>query len=290
MRVGWIGTGIMGAHMCSHILRAGHDVCVHTRTRAKASLLESLGAGWCDTAADVAASSDIVFTMVGYPHEVENLYLKAGGLLDKARRGTVFVDMTTSSPSLAKDVYHAARGRGCLSLDAPVSGGDTGARQATLAIMAGGDRKTYEKVLPLLNLLGRTVRLMGGPGAGQHTKMANQTAIATTMIGVVESILYARHAGLDPQAVIDVISRGAASSWSLDVLGRRILADDLAPGFFIRHFIKDMGIALEEARRMNLSLPGLALAHQFYVAAAAMGLEDLGTQALVKVFERMSGR
>ncbi|HRW79533.1 MAG TPA: NAD(P)-dependent oxidoreductase, partial [Desulfomonilia bacterium] len=204
-------------------------------------------------------------------------------------RGAVLVDMTTSEPSLAGRISEAAQERGLYSLDAPVSGGDVGARQATLAIMVGGDPGVFEKTLPLLETLGKTISLMGGPGAGQHTKMANQIAIASGMIGVVESLLYGMKAGLDPTAVIDIIGTGAAGSWSLNNLGRRIVSNDFDPGFFVKHFIKDLGIALEEARRMRLALPGLALAHQLYIAASALGLDELGTQGLYKVFEQMNG-
>jgi 3-hydroxyisobutyrate dehydrogenase len=226
--------------------------------------------------------------MVGYPEDVEEVYLSGQGIIPRAEVGVILVDMTTSRPSLARRIHEAAHGRGCHALDAPVSGGDVGAREATLAIMAGGEREVFEKVRPLLGAMGRNIALMGGPGAGQHTKMSNQILIASTMMGVVESLLYARKAGLDQTALIDLISTGAAGSWSLNNLGRRIVRGDFNPGFFIKHFIKDMGIALDEARRMRLALPGLALASQFYVAASAMGLEDLGTQGLYKVLETMN--
>lgn len=288
-RIGWIGTGVMGSSMCGHLIAAGYETHIFTRTRSKASGLLEKGAIWRDSPGDVARDVDFVFTMVGYPEDVHDVYFLRDGILESARPGTVLVDMTTSEPSLARKMYDAARDKGCRSLDAPVSGGDVGARQATLAIMVGGDPDAYEKALPLLCTLGKTVSLMGGPGAGQHTKMCNQIAIASGMIGVVESLLYGIRAGLDPALVIDVIGTGAAGSWSLNNLGRRIVNHDFDPGFFVKHFIKDLGIALNEAGRMRLALPGLALAHQFYMAASAIGLDELGTQGLYKVLERMNG-
>jgi 3-hydroxyisobutyrate dehydrogenase len=274
--------------MCSHIIKAGFPVRIHTRTREKASSLLDMGASWCSSPRDVAEKSEIIFTMVGYPEDVDEVYFSELGIMSNASPGTILVDMSTSRPSLAQKISHEAVKRACRALDAPVSGGDVGAREATLAIMAGGERESFEHVLPLLRTLGRTISLMGGPGAGQHTKMSNQILIASTMIGVVESLLYACKAGLHQEAVIDIISEGAAGSWSLNNLGRRIIRGDYHPGFFIRHFIKDMGIALDETRRMRLSLPGLALASQFYTSASALGYDDLGTQAIYKVFERMN--
>jgi 3-hydroxyisobutyrate dehydrogenase len=287
--IGWIGTGVMGSSMCSHLIRAGHEVSLHTRTKGKALSLLDMGARWCNSPGEVASGTDFIFSIVGYPEDVEEVYFSGNGLLDNARPGSVLVDMTTSRPSLACRIHGAAREKGCHSLDAPVSGGDVGAAQATLAIMVGGDDGVYKKTLPLLNILGKSVSLMGGPGSGQHTKMCNQIAIASGMVGVVESMLYARKAGLDPSSVIDITGAGAAGSWSLNNLGRRIVKNDFNPGFFIKHFIKDLGIALDEARRMCLALPGLALAHQFYAAASALDLEDLGTQGLYKVLERLNG-
>jgi 3-hydroxyisobutyrate dehydrogenase len=277
----------MGRPMCSHIIDAGHPVLVYTRTKEKASTLLDMGAVWCESPEKMAGACDIIFTIVGYPEDVEDVYFSQKGIIRNARPGTILVDMSTSRPSLARKIFDEATIRSCHALDAPVSGGDIGAKEATLAIMAGGEKETFEKVLPLLRILGRNISLMGGPGAGQHTKMSNQILIASTMIGVVESLLYAYKAGLDQGAVIDIISTGAANSWSLNNLGRRIINGDFAPGFFIKHFIKDMGIALDEARRMKLSLPGLALACQFYIAASALGWENLGTQGVYKVFEKM---
>lgn len=288
MRIGWVGTGVMGRSMCGHLLRAGNTVSLTTRTRDKATSLLDAGATWCATPREVAARSDVIFTMVGFPAEVEQVMLGNDGALSGAAPGAVICDMSTSEPSLAIRIYERATGRSVQSLDAPVSGGDVGAREAKLAIMVGGEKSAFDRVLPLFKLMGETIALMGGPGAGQHTKMANQIAIAGTMIGTVECLLYASRAGLGVDAMIDIVGKGAAASWSLNNLGRRIARGDFAPGFYIKHFVKDMGIALQEARQMRLSLPGLALVHQFYVAAQALGLEDLGTQGLYKVIATMN--
>lgn len=288
-RVGWIGTGVMGKSMCGHLLAAGYQVRVYNRTKAKAAPLAEMGAIVCDSVGEVAAESDVIFGIVGFPPDVEEVYLGENGVVNSAPEGAVLVDMTTSKPSLAARIHAAAAKKGIEALDAPVSGGDLGAREATLAIMVGGDGKAFEKVKPLFEKMGKNVRHMGAPGAGQHTKMANQVLIAGTMIGVVESLLYAAKADMDLDAVIDVIGSGAAGCWSINNLGRRIAKNDFDPGFFIKHFIKDMGVALEEAQAMELSLPGLSLANQFYVAARAMGLEELGTQGLYKVYQRLNG-
>jgi 3-hydroxyisobutyrate dehydrogenase len=287
-KIGWIGTGVMGKSMCLHVLKKGYGVSVHNQTKEKTDDLCRQGAVWFDTPGDVAAQSDIIFTMVGEPADVEQVVLGGGGILERIRPGAVIVDMTTSEPSLAQRIYKEAKGKSVSSLDAPVSGGDVGAREGTLAIMVGGDDAVFKKVLPVFELMGKNIARMGGPGMGQHTKMSNQILIAGTMIGVVESLLYAQKAGLDQARVIDVIGKGAASSWAINQLGPRIVKGDFSPGFFIRHFVKDMGIALLEARRMKLSLPGLALVNQFYTAAMAEGLETNGTQALYKVIDRMN--
>ena len=287
-KIGWIGTGVMGKSMCVHILKNGYALSVYNRTREKTGELCKEGANWLATPGDVAAASDVTFTMVGEPVDVEQVILGKGGVLERSRPGSVIVDMTTSEPSLARRIYEEAKGKSVASLDAPVSGGDVGAREGTLAIMAGGDEEAFKRVLPVFELMGKNIAYMGGPGMGQHTKMSNQIVIAAAMVGVVESLLYARRAGLDLDAVIDIIGKGAAASWALNQLGRRIVKGDFAPGFYIRHFVKDMGIALLEARRMKLSLPGLALANQFYTAAMAEGLETEGTQALYKVLDRLN--
>ena len=286
--IGWIGIGVMGRSMCGHLLAAGHSVRVHTRTKASAESILAAGAKWCERPGDVAKDSEFVFTIVGYPADVRAVYLGDGGLVDQAAPGTVLVDMTTSEPVLAGEIYHAAQGRGIHALDAPVSGGDLGARNAALAIMVGGDQEPFERTLPLFEKMGKNIRLMGGAGAGQHTKMSNQILIAGTMVGVVESLLYAVRSGLDMDAVIDVIGSGAAGSWSINNLGRRIAKGDYDPGFFIKHFVKDMGIALSEAKKMGIALPGLALVEQLYVGAMGQGLENMGTQALYIALKNMS--
>ena len=287
-RIGWIGTGVMGISMGGHLMDAGHRLTVFNRTRDKARPLVEKGAAWVDTPKEVAQNSDIVFTMVGSPEDVQEVILGNEGVLAGAQSGSTVVDMTTSSPDLARSIHAECQQKGVMALDAPVSGGDVGAREATLAIMVGGDPPVFEAVKPLFEILGKTIALMGAAGAGQHTKMTNQILVAGTMIGVVESLLYAQRAGMAAHEVIDVIGKGAASSWSINTLGRRIADGDFNPGFYIKHFVKDMGIALEEARRMRLSLPGLALVHQFYVAAMAMGWEHLGTQGLYRVLAAMN--
>ena len=287
-RIGWIGTGVMGQSMCGHLMNAGHRLTVYNRTRDKAAALLDQGAAWADTPAAVAQASDIVFTMVGFPDDVHEVVLGDAGVLAGASAGDTIVDMTTSSPDLARSIDRACAKKDVRALDAPVSGGDIGAREATLAIMIGGDQPVFDAIQPLFDIMGKTISLMGSAGAGQHTKMTNQILIAGTMIGVVESLLYAQKAGMDAHQVIDVIGKGAASSWSINTLGRRIADGDFDPGFYIKHFVKDMGIALEEARRMRLSLPGLALVHQFYVSAMAMGWQNLGTQGLYRVLEAMN--
>ncbi|HOO47410.1 MAG TPA: NAD(P)-dependent oxidoreductase, partial [Deltaproteobacteria bacterium] len=248
--IGWIGTGVMGTSMCMNLMNAGSRAFVHNRTRARAEPLIEKGAVWCESAAEVAQHCGMIFTIVGYPSDVEQVILGEKGVMQGAKPGSVIIDMTTSEPALAKRIYECAKQKRLHAIDAPVSGGDIGARQGTLAIMAGGDREVFDRVLPYFKIMGENIALMGGPGAGQHTKMSNQILIASTMIGVVESLLYAVKAGLDPDEVIDVIGKGAASSWSINNLGRRIVKGDFEPGFFIKHFIKDMGIALDEAKRM----------------------------------------
>ncbi len=283
LTVGWIGTGVMGKSMCGHLVKAGHKVRIFTRTRAKADDLLKAGATWAESPAEAAAGRAFVFSMVGLPSDVEQVYLGKDGIFSAAEPGTIACDMSTSEPSLAITLAEEGAKRSIMVLDAPVSGGDVGARDGKLAIMVGGEKAAFDRALPLFRLMGETIALMGGPGSGQHTKMANQILIASTMMGVVESLLYAEKAGLGLDAVIDIIGKGAAASFSLNNLGRRIAKGDYAPGFYIKHFIKDMGIALSEAGRMRLALPGLALVNQFYTAAQAMGLENLGTQGLYKV-------
>jgi 3-hydroxyisobutyrate dehydrogenase len=286
--IGWVGTGMMGRSMCLHLIKAGYQTLVHNRTKSKADDLLAAGAGWCASPREVARASDCVFTIVGYPADVEEVILGAEGVLAGAREGAVIVEMTTSEPTLARKIHEQAKARSVAALDAPVSGGDVGARSAKLAIMVGGDRAVHERIMPFFRLMGENIAYMGGPGAGQHTKMCNQIHIATTMIGLVECLLYAHKAGLDAEEMIALVGKGAAGSWSLNNYGPRIAKGNFDPGFLVKHFVKDMDIALKECRRMKLSLPGLALAHQFYVAAMAVGLENMGTQSLYKVFERLN--
>ena len=287
-RVGWIGTGVMGQPMCGHLLAAGATVGVSNRTRSKAEPLLRAGAQWVATPREAAADADFVFTMVGFPKDVREVYFGEDGVFAGLRPGAVIVDMTTTEPALAVEIASAAATEGADALDAPVSGGDVGARNATLSIMVGGDPGALERVRPLLGKLGKTIVHEGGPGAGQHTKMCNQIVIAGTMIGVCESLVYGFRAGLNMDAMLDTIRRGAASCWALDNLAPRVLKGDFAPGFLIDHFIKDMGIALDEAARMRIALPGLALVRQLYVAATAQGHGRAGTHALFLALERLS--
>jgi 3-hydroxyisobutyrate dehydrogenase len=289
LTIGWIGTGVMGSPMCGHLLDAGYPVKVFSRTKERASSLIDKGAEWSASPAETAAGASVVLTMVGYPSDVRQVVLGDDGALSAAPKGTTLVDMTTSEPSLAREIFDAAAEKGVASLDAPVSGGDVGARNATLVVMVGGLQKDFDRVLPVLQALGKVVTLQGGPGAGQHTKMVNQIAIASGMVGVCEALLYGYRAGLDVAKVIETISTGAAGSWSLSNYGPRALRGDFEPGFKIDHFIKDLGIALDEARRMKLALPGLALAEQLYIAASAQGWGQKGTHALVHALAKLSG-
>jgi 3-hydroxyisobutyrate dehydrogenase len=286
--LGWIGTGVMGSSMCGHLLAAGHRVTVHTRTRERAEGLLARGAEWASSPAEVASRSDVIFTMVGFPADLREIVLGGRGVLAGARDGSILVDMTTSEPSLAQEIHAAAAELGVGSIDAPVSGGDVGARNATLSIMVGGDAQAVERVRPLLEVLGKTIVHEGGPGAGQHTKMVNQILIASGMVGVCEALLYAFKAGLELETVLAAVSSGAAGSWSLTNYAPRMLKGDFEPGFFVEHFIKDLEIALAEARRMDLALPGLALAHELYLALRAQGGGRKGTQALLLALARLS--
>jgi 3-hydroxyisobutyrate dehydrogenase len=287
-RVGWIGTGVMGVSMCGHVIDAGYAVTVHNRTPERARPLLEQGAAWADTPAAVAAASDVVCSIVGYPADVREVILGDEGALKGAAAGSVLVDLTTSEPSLAVEIHERAAEQGIASVDAPVSGGDVGARNATLSIMVGGDEDAVEQVRPLLEVMGKTIVRQGGPGAGQHTKMVNQTLIASGMIGVCEALLYAYRAGLDLETVLESVAPGAAGSWSLTNYAPRMLRGDFEPGFVVEHFVKDMGIALAEARRMNLSLPGLALAEQLYVALTAQGMGRKGTHSLILALAALS--
>jgi 3-hydroxyisobutyrate dehydrogenase len=288
-RVGWIGTGVMGSSMVGHLMTAGFAATVYNRNRSKAEALLSRGARWADSPAEVARSSDVIFAIVGFPRDVREVMLGSQGALAGAAPGSVLVDMTTSEPSLAVEIYEAAKAKGVHSVDAPVSGGDIGAREARLSIMLGGEKGVVEALNPLWNAMGKTIVHQGGPGAGQHTKMVNQILIASGMIGVCEALLYGYKAGLDLPTVLQSVGSGAAGSWSLSNLGPRIMNNNFDPGFFVEHFIKDMGIALEESRRMGLCLPGLALANQLYLAVQAQGMGRNGTHALHLALAKLAG-
>ena len=287
-RIGWVGTGVMGLSMCGHVLAKGHPVTVNTRTKSKAQPLLDKGARWTETPRAVAEQSDVVVSMVGNPAEVREVYLDTDGLLSGARAGAILVDMTTTEPSLAREIYDAAQPRGVQTVDAPVSGGDVGAKNATLSIMVGGDRPAVDAVMPLLESLGKNIIYEGGAGAGQHTKMCNQIIVSGTMIGVCESLLYGYQAGLNLETMLTAVRGGAAACWTLDNLAPRVLKRNFDPGFFVQHFIKDMSIALSEAKRMGLVLPGLALVHQLYLAVQAQGHGRLGTHALMLALEQLS--
>ncbi|MCF3944617.1 NAD(P)-dependent oxidoreductase [Oceanobacillus alkalisoli] len=283
--IGFIGTGVMGKSMASHVLKAGYNVSVYTRTKHKAEALLTEGATWVDTVKELAETVDLIITMVGYPSDVEEIYFGENGIIENAREHSYVVDMTTSKPSLAIKIDEEAKKRNIHALDAPVSGGDIGAKNAKLAIMVGGDKAAFNNVLPIFQMMGENIIHQGEAGAGQHTKLANQITIATNMIGVAEALVYSKKAGLNPGRVLDSISTGAAASFSLSQLGPRMLKGDFAPGFYVKHFIKDMTIALEAAEEMGLSTPGLKLSLELYKELAEKGEEDSGTQALIKLFE-----
>lgn len=284
--IGFIGTGVMGRGMVNNLLKAGYIVNVYNRTKAKAEELINNGAKWMDTVADIAKNSNVIITIVGYPKDVEEVYLGENGILNNAAKGTYVVDMTTSSPMLAQKIYQEALAKGIYSLDAPVSGGDIGAREGRLSIMVGGDSQVFEAVKPIFEAMGQNIVLQGGAGAGQHTKMCNQIAIASNMMGVCEAMAYAKKAGLDPTTVLKSIETGAAGSWSLSNLAPRMIAGNFEPGFYVKHFIKDMKIALESAEEMGLWTPGLELAKSLYEKLAAQGDENCGTQALYKLLDK----
>lgn len=287
-RIGWIGTGVMGQWMCRHLVEKGFQTSVTNRTRAKAQPLIELGATWKATPKEVAAASDVIFTIVGFPKDVEEVYLGEAGILKGAAPGSVVVDMTTTQPTLAQRIYQAAKANGVAAVDAPVSGGDVGARNAALSIMVGGDKETADALAPLFEIMGKMIVYQGPAGSGQHTKMCNQIVIAGTMIGMCEALLYGEKAGLDLGVMLQSITGGAAGCWSLDNLAPRILKEEFDTGFFVEHFVKDMGIALEEARQMNLALPGLALVNQLYQAVMAQGGARLGTQALMRALRQLN--
>jgi len=282
--IGFIGIGVIGKSMAGHLIKVGYKVNIYNRTKAKAQELINNGAKWMDTVAEIANKSNVIITIVGYPKDVEEVYLGENGILNNAEKGTYLIDMTTSSPKLAQKVYQEALTKGMYALDAPVSGGDVGAREANLSIMVGGNQEVFENLKPIFEVMGKNIVLQGKAGSGQHTKMCNQIAIASNMLGVCEAIAYAKKAGLDPAAVLKSIEAGAAGSWSLSNLAPRMVAGNFEPGFYVKHFIKDMIIALDSAKEMGLWTPGLELAKSLYDKLAASGEEDSGTQALYKLF------
>ena len=282
-KIAFIGTGVMGTSIVKHLLKADYDVTVFTRTREKAEILVNNGAQWAESVAQAVKSAEIVITMVGYPSDVEEVYY-TDGIIAHAAEGTILIDMTTSSPALAKKIYEDAKSNGLFSLDAPVSGGDIGAQNGTLSIMCGGDQNVFQQMESLFKVFGKQIIYQGEAGAGQHTKMCNQIAIATNMIGVCEALVYGKEAGLDLDVVLQSISSGAAGSWSLSNLGPRMIKGDFEPGFYVKHFLKDMEIALDEAEQMKLTLPGLQLARNMYSRLANDGFAEKGTQVLYEQF------
>lgn len=287
-RIGWIGTGVMGASMCGHLMDAGYQTTVHNRTREKAEPLLDRGASWADSPREVAEASDVVFSIVGFPADVRKVLLDSEGVLAGSREGMVVVDMTTSEPSLAVEIAESAAKKEVVSIDAPVSGGDVGAKQGTLSIMIGGDSQTVEALAPCWEAMGSNWVWQGKPGAGQNTKMVNQILVAAGMVGVCEALLYGYRAGLDLETVLKSVASGAAGSWSLSNLGPRMIEGNFEPGFYVEHFLKDMRIALEEARRMQLKLPGLELAYQLYDNLVEQGYARKGTHALMLALAKMS--
>jgi 3-hydroxyisobutyrate dehydrogenase len=289
IRLGWIGTGVMGASMCGRLMDAGYAATVFNRTRARAEPLVQRGALWANSPREVATASDVVFSIVGFPADVREAILGPDGALAGCRPGSVLVDMTTSQPALAEEIAQEAAQRGATALDAPVSGGDVGARGGTLSIMVGGDRETFQALEPCWKAMGAKWVWHGSAGAGQHAKLVNQTLIGGNMVGVCEALLYAHRAGLNLESVMESVSSGAAGSWSLSNLAPRMIRGDFAPGFMIEHFLKDLGIILEEARRMDLKLPGVELAQRLYDTAQTEGYGKNGTHALMLALAKMNG-
>ncbi len=287
-RIGWIGTGVMGRSMCSHLLRAGYHATVFNRTKSKADSLLELGAKWAASPKAVAESCDVVFSMVGFPTDVCETILGSNGIIAGLRTGAVLVDMTSSQPSLAVEIAKAADSHGVIALDAPVSGGDIGAREARLSIMVGGDEATFHELMPLWSLMGKTIQYQGASGAGQHCKLTNQILVAGIMVSMCEALIYAYRSGLNVENALISVSSGAAGSWSLSNLGPRILRGDFAPGFYVEHFVKDLGIAIEESKRMNLKLPGLETCEQLYRSLKEQGDGRLGTQGLILGLSRLN--
>jgi 3-hydroxyisobutyrate dehydrogenase len=287
-RIGWIGTGVMGLSMCGHLQAKGFPTTVYSRTKSRAQSLVDKGATWADTPASVAAVSDVIFTIVGLPSDVREVYFGDRGILSAGKKGAITVDMTTTEPSLSREIYDVAKTKGMSAIDAPVSGGDVGAKNATLSIMVGGDKDAVDKVMPLLQAMGKNIVHQGGAGNGQHTKMCNQIVLSGTIIGVCESLLYGYKAGLDLDTMLSSITKGAAQCWILDNLAPKMVKRNFDPGFFVEHFEKDLGIVLDESKRMGISMPGLALVRQFYVALKAQGHGRLGYHALLLTLEQLS--
>ena len=286
MKIGFIGVGVMGGPMVLNLMKKGFEVAIYTRTKEKAQYVIDAGAVWCDTVAEAAKGRDAVITIVGYPKDVEEVYFGDAGIIANADKGTVLIDMTTTSPKLSQKIYAAAKDAGLTALDAPVSGGDVGAQKGTLAIMVGGDKDVFDKMVPVFEAMGTNIRYQGGAGNGQHTKMANQIAITGCIASVCEAITYAKNCGLDPQDMFNAISTGAAGSWQMTNNGQKIIDGNFAPGFFVKHFIKDMNIAIDESDARELGLEVLHLVRDKYVKLAEMGCEDDGTQALIKVIDK----
>jgi 3-hydroxyisobutyrate dehydrogenase len=284
--IGFIGTGVMGKSMASHLLSAGFPMIVYNRSKEKAEELLQKGAIWVSTPMEVAQQANVIFTIVGYPKDVEEVYLGKQGIITNGKSNTYVIDMTTSTPTLAVKIFEEAKSKGIHAVDAPISGGDIGAREAKLSIMVGGEKEVFLKLEPLFNILGTNVVYQGAAGAGQHTKMCNQITIASNMIGVCEAIIYAENAGLDPKNVLASITSGAAGSWSLSNLAPKMIEGNFEPGFYIKHFIKDMKIALEEAGAMGMETPGLSLAKRLYEQLAENGEENSGTHALYKYWQK----
>ncbi len=285
--IGWIGTGVMGESMCGHLLSAGYKVHVYNRTKSKAQLLIDQGAIWQESPADVARRSEVIFSIVGYPEDVRQVYFSPNGVFSALNKGSFIIDMTTTEPSLAVEIYNKAKEMGSTAIDAPVSGGDIGAKQGMLSIMVGGDKFAVDMMMPLLETMGRYIIYQGEAGSGQHTKMCNQIAVTGVMVSTCEMLLYAHKAGLDIETVLSSITKGAATSWTLENLAPRIVRRDFKPGFYVEHFIKDMKIALDESKKMGIKLHGLELAYKLYDYLERLGHGKSGTQALILALEKL---
>lgn len=285
-KIAFIGTGVMGKSMAGHLLKAGYELTVYNRTKAKADELVRQGAKWADSPAEAASEADVVISIVGYPADVEETYLGEKGVLTTLKKGGVIIDMTTSSPILWQKIAKAAAEKGIDAIDAPVTGGDLGAKNATLAILCGGEQKVFDRIKPILEVMGKNIALFGAAGAGQYTKLVNQIAVAATMLSITESLIFAEKAGLDTKLVYDTIGGGAASSWSMVNLLPRVLGGDEAPGFMVKHMVKDLRLSLEAAHEMKLELPGLALAEKLYAELEAKGYADKGTQTLISWYRK----